>query len=89
MITALLLALFLSAPDAEPLKYPTWKNHCWLASPILDTMEDVITYMDNNLSEWAGIKASVVPTYSNGVKWYVVYPEMSYERKCLAKAKKK
>jgi hypothetical protein len=88
MITVLLLSLFLAA-DGEPPKYPTWKNHCWLSSPMLETMDDVTNYMDTQLSEWAGMHASVIPTYSNGVKWYVIYPEMSYERKCLAKVKKK
>ncbi len=86
MIAALLLSLFLSA-DEIPARYPAWKNHCWLSSPVLSTIEEVVEYMDNNVSD--GVKSNIVPTYSGGVKWYVVYQELSLMPKCLAKAKKK
>lgn len=83
---AMLLAMLVSANEG---RYPAWKNSCWLSSPMLTSMDEVTDYMDNNLSDWSAERSSVIPTYSNGVKWYVVYPELSMMPKCLAKAKKK
>ncbi len=92
MITALLLmALLATEPQKlEPPRatYPTSKNLCWLSSPQMNSMDEVLEYMDKNMSEWAAINGKLLHFYSSGLRWYIVYPEPSYSQRCLAKALK-